>query len=117
MRSEDEAIRDKKIIVALFLILARALEKLPPTDRDIRVSEIEIKKAWTDQKSPVRVIGERPEFAQWDMEDPGMTFRAVLQELDLKKVNFIPPNTPYPEEKRVKAAPEAHPKGRVFDLE
>jgi hypothetical protein len=109
--------RQKKIIVALFLVLGKALKALPANQRGIRVTESEIREAWIAQRSPVRLVS-RMEHPHGLAQQEERVFQTVLQELDLTKVGFIAPGEKFPE---IKEQDEkgSHPldRKRVFDLE
>lgn len=109
--------RQKKIIVALFLVLGKALKKLPPHEREIRVTENEIREAWIQQRSPVRLVSRLEHPDGWSMAEQRV-FQTVLEELDLTKVGFIKPGEKFPEVKEHDVKGD-HPldRKRVFDLE
>lgn len=119
--TQAEALRNQKIVVALFLILAKTLQKLPLNNRRVEVTEAEIKQAWKDQKSPVRILSERRfmPFAQDEGDNWNGEMRVYwtqLQELDLNRVGFMKPDQPFPAE-GINAPLPARERGRVFDLE
>jgi len=108
--------RQKKIIVALFLILGKALRELPAHKRDIKVTEEEIRDAWIQQRSPVRLVSA---VEDWVI-NPQRVFRTVLADLDLQKTGMFAAGEKYPEFKEP-VADDPHKKElerkRVFDLE
>ncbi|MBU6231581.1 hypothetical protein KGP36_02840 [Patescibacteria group bacterium] len=107
-----EADRQTKIIVALFLVLGKAVEQLNAGQRNkISVRESEIRDAWNSQKSPVRIVSEMSDALGYYQVGRERVFNVVLGDLDMKKtgLNF---SKPMPEE------PKDRPKKvRVFDLE
>lgn len=114
-----EADRQNKIIVALFLILGKATSQLNAAQRQsLSVTESEIRKAWADQKSPVRIISEvRNEWSTMSSGDnwgSERTFRVVVGELDLKKTG-MDLRRKMPEEPKIKDP--LKPGKRCFDLE
>ena len=115
MTIDDRLERQQKIIVALFLLLGKALPKLTlAQNREMFVSESEIKNAWIKQQSPVRLISTTdslvPRDGMWAMEKERV-FRCVLGDLDLTKTGLnLKGNMP----EEPKPTPERR---RVFDLE
>lgn len=116
--------RQNKIIVALFLILGKAMERVPINDRNlISVSETEIAKAWKAQKSPVRLISSMEvnagstsnsgEDDEW--KSVHRVFRVVPGDLDLSKTGLNLKGKMPKEEDRPATA--HHKQRRVFDLE
>lgn len=104
--------RQKKIIVALFLILGKALKKLPANDREIQVTEDEIRLAWMEQKSPVRLVSQNTWL------DSGRVFRTVLEDLDLNKTGMFTPGEKYPSFHDPPPEPNKETeRRRIFDLE
>lgn len=111
----DTEQRQQKIIVALFLLLGKALPKLTlAQNREMFVSESEIKNAWMQQKSPVRLISTTdslvPVDGMWQFEKERV-FRCVLGDLDLTKTG-LQLKGKMPEEPKPTPA-----RTRVFDLE
>lgn len=95
---ENEAARNQKIIVALFLFLGKAVIELPLPKRNLQVTETEIRKAWSEKKSPVRILSERVPNSTFaydvDTQEALNTeneriYKVHLQDLDLMKVGFM----------------------------
>jgi len=114
----DPNTRESKIIVALFLMLGKCLNALPANQRNFEVTETEMRKAWEEQKSPVRLVSEHraqsfvDDGDKWNHQE--RVFKCVMGELDLHKtgLNF---QGKMPEEPKVDHL--VRPGRRVFDLE
>ena len=106
--NENEA-RMQKIIVALFLCLDKAMNRLPQYSwalEALEVSESEIREAWKNQTSPVRLISRRSDWGD-------RTFRVVKGNLDLNKTGMSF-KKPMPEEPNLDPLKKGK---RCFDLE
>jgi hypothetical protein len=131
--------RDKKVIVALFLILSKALNRLPLSQRKIEVLESEIRNAWGNQTSPVRILsemraidrGQDENGEQWVPIDPAYVtavgseipyervFFTKLESVNLGptgKIKLIPANAPFPKEES-EVNELRNERKRIFDLE
>ena len=68
--TEEEIARKDKIIVALFLVLGKAVNQLSAGQRKAcAVRESEIREAWTNKHSPVRIVSETRMREAWQMAE------------------------------------------------
>ena len=127
---EKEAMRNQKILVALFLCLGKSVVALPLKKRNIEVTETEIRKAWSEQKSPVRILSEvrasslvglDPETGEGLYTGSSeRVYKVLLQDLDLQKVGFMKNGQtcpPYEASTTTRSNVETGERRRVFDLE
>jgi hypothetical protein len=112
--------RNQKIIVALFLLLGKALNQLPLTRRNLTVTESEILEAWLKKESPVRLVMDTKlslcptEGDHWGSPTERV-YKCILGNLDMTKtgMNF---NKPMPAGSTV-TVDVKEKKNRVFNLE